>query len=126
MNKELRTKLKKVDNIINDLGYYFSLNYGSLFVSPCRDDYDSPESWVRLYLRKIYLNNEETCKLYFYAEPCRLSGGTGFLPCDKAEVICVHWKRLLNACNIMNELNIEGNPTEIKECIMDIFARKRK
>lgn len=126
LNQELRKKLKKVDTVITELGYHFDLGYGSLFIVPNNESSVEPTSWVRMHLRKFYSNNEKICSLYFYAEPCRLSGGSGFMTCDFAEVVCAHWKRLLNACNTLNELKIEDSPEEIKECVRDILARKRK
>lgn len=126
VNPELRKKLKKVDTVITSLGYYFDLKYDSLFISPINDDYDSIENWVRMYMHKKYSKNSTHCKLYFHAEPCRLSGGSDFLYCGKAEQICAYWKKLLNACNLLNELMIEGDSLEIKECVRDILARKRK
>ena len=122
--EELRKQLKRVDNLVNGVGYEFRFSLGSFFLDPKVDNGENPICWVRMAVRKTYGLNGVS--LYFTAEPCRLSGGSASLDVDFAEDICNHWKRLLNVCKTLNEMNICGNDAELRDLLIDIYARKRK
>lgn len=122
--EELRKQLKRVDNLVNGVGYEFRFSLGSFFLDPKVDNCENPICWVRMAVRKTYGLNGVS--LYFTAEPCRLSGGSASLDVDFAEAICNHWKRLLNVCKTLNEMNICGNDAELRDLLIDIYARKRK
>lgn len=122
-NVELRKQLKRVDNLVNSVGYEFHFSLGTFFLDPKVDNSENPASWVRMAVRKNYGPN--SVGLYFTAEPCRLSGGSGSLNVDFAEAICSHWKRLLNVCKTLNEMNICGEDAIIRDLLIDIYARKR-
>ena len=125
-NVELRKQLKRVDNLLHGVGYEFHVAYGSFFIQPKCDNSENPQTWVRLSVRKNYSPDYNSCKMFFTAEPCRLSGGSGYIDVDFAEAICSHWKRLLNLCNTLNAMNIVAPEQEIRDLLIDIYSRKRK
>ena len=123
MNKELRVKLKKIDTDLSRLGYRFGICGGNfcLFVP----DSCGIESWIAMRIKKTFYN-DGTSSLYFYAEPCRMRGGTDVMKIELAEEVCKYWKKLINLAKEYNSMNIRATSQEYIECINYINNRKFK
>lgn len=126
MNKELRTKLKKVDTVVSSFGYALEIRFDDVRISPLSFDTNRPENWIRLKMMKSYSSDNKICSLSFNAEPGVTTCGSTHLTIEFSKAICKHWKDMLNACDTLNSLHIIGSPLEISECVRDILLRKRK
>lgn len=124
LNKELRDKLKIVDVSVSKLGYKFLYSEGGLFIK--RDDDNSYRDWIALRVRNIYFRNDSYYKLYFYAEPCRLSAGYSYMPLDTAKTIHNYWGKCIETCEKLNGMVINGSVSEMDSCIKDIIRHKKK
>ena len=125
MNKVLREKLKKIDSGLNVMGYVLEPYGQTIYLSRIKEDVNSAESYIRVYLHKNRVS-DNLYQIVFSAEPCRIPGGHDYMSIELATDICRYWNSVLKVLKSFNEMEVVGTPDEISECFEDIWKRKRK
>lgn len=126
MNMQLREKLKEVQIRFRKLGYELHVEYGYLEFRSQNIFGSGPDSYIRANIKISQDNNNpQVLKAYFYAEPCRILGGSSYMTVDFAKKVCEYWRKLLKECEYCNALNIMGTEQDITECMNDIRRRSR-
>ena len=123
MDKELYEKLKKFVVKAKLEGYHVDVQYGSIYLSgKINSGY---KDRVRLYLHKKTIR-DDIVFLCFTADICSMPAGNYYSTIPEARQVAKYWNHLLNVCDYLNNLNIIGDMSEIKDIIELIKQRERK
>ncbi len=125
MNAEIRAKLKKIDTVLDKVGYVIEPYGRAMYISRVKETDLGVESFIRLYLHKVSLGDGRF-KVFFTCEPCKMMGGSNYMDLNLANNVCDYWKKMIKVATYLSEIELVGTSEEFFECLTDIVKRRRR